>query len=170
MLEEAMGNSSTLEGDLVFKLWDTYGFPMEMTQEIAAERNITVDMAGFEKEMEAQKKRARSHAQFDGDHARVRLYEELGVGNTNFTGYETLDGKSVVVGLISMGLSVAEVSQGQELEMILQETPFYAEGGGQVGFLVKSSPILDLAKLRQQIGPLKLIRLQRFSRPVFHSR
>jgi alanyl-tRNA synthetase len=106
---------------------------MEMTQEIAAERNITVDMAGFEKEMEAQKKRARSHAQFDGDHARVRLYEELGVGNTNFTGYETLDGKSVVVGLISMGLSVAEVSQGQELEMILQETPFYAEGGGQVG-------------------------------------
>ena len=133
MLEEAMGNSSTLEGDLVFKLWDTYGFPMEMTQEIAAERNITVDMAGFEKEMQAQKKRARSHAQFDGDHARVRLYEELGVGNTNFTGYETLDGKSVVVGLISMGLSVAEVSQGQELEMILQETPFYAEGGGQVG-------------------------------------
>ena len=133
MLEEAMENSSTLEGNLVFKLWDTYGFPVEMTQEIGAERNITVDMTGFEKEMEAQKNRARSHAQFDGDHARVRLYEELGVGNTNFTGYETLNGKSVVVGLISMGLSVTEVSQGEELQLVLRETPFYAEGGGQVG-------------------------------------
>ena len=133
MLEEAMENSSTLEGDLVFKLWDTYGFPVEMTQEIGTERNITVDMTGFEKEMEAQKNRARSHAQFDGDHARVRLYEELGVGNTNFTGYETLNGKSVVVGLISMGLSVTEVSQGEELQLVLRETPFYAEGGGQVG-------------------------------------
>ena len=133
MLEEAMENSSTLEGDLVFKLWDTYGFPVEMTQEIGAEKNIAVDMTGFEKEMEAQKNRARSHAQFDGDHARVRLYEELGVGNTNFTGYETLNGKSVVVGLISMGLSVTEVSQGEELQLVLRETPFYAEGGGQVG-------------------------------------
>jgi len=133
MLEEAMENSSTLEGDLVFRLWDTYGFPVEMTQEIGAEKNIAVDMAGFEKEMEAQKNRARSHAQFDGDHARVRLYEELGVGTTNFTGYETLDGKSVVVGLISMGLSVTEVSQGEELQLVLRETPFYAEGGGQVG-------------------------------------
>ena len=133
MLEEAMENSSTLEGDLVFRLWDTYGFPVEMTQEIGAEKNIAVDMAGFEKEMEAQKNRARSHAQFDGDHARVRLYEELGVGTTNFTGYETLNGKSVVVGLISMGLSVTEVSQGEELQLVLRETPFYAEGGGQVG-------------------------------------
>jgi len=133
MLEEAMENSSTLEGDLVFRLWDTYGFPVEMTQEIGAEKNIAVDMTGFEKEMEAQKNRARSHAQFDGDHARVRLYEELGVGNTNFTGYETLNGKSVVVGLISMGLSVTEVSQGEELQLVLRETPFYAEGGGQVG-------------------------------------
>ena len=133
ILEEAMENSSTLEGDLVFRLWDTYGFPVEMTQEIGAEKNIPVDMTGFEKEMEAQKNRARSHAQFDGDHARVRLYEELGVGNTNFTGYETLNGKSVVVGLISMGLSVTEVSQGEELQLVLRETPFYAEGGGQVG-------------------------------------
>ena len=133
MLEEAMENSSTLKGDLVFRLWDTYGFPVEMTQEIGAEKNIAVDMTGFEKEMEAQKNRARSHAQFDGDHARVRLYEELGVGNTNFTGYETLNGKSVVVGLISMGLSVTEVSQGEELQLVLRETPFYAEGGGQVG-------------------------------------
>ena len=133
ILEEAMENSSTLEGDLVFRLWDTYGFPVEMTQEIGAEKNIAVDMTGFEKEMEAQKNRARSHAQFDGDHARVRLYEELGVGNTNFTGYETLNGKSVVVGLISMGLSVTEVSQGEELQLVLRETPFYAEGGGQVG-------------------------------------
>ena len=133
MLEEAMENSSTLEGDLVFRLWDTYGFPVEMTQEIGAEKNIAVDMTGFEKEMAAQKNRARSHAQFDGDHARVRLYEELGVGTTNFTGYETLNGKSVVVGLISMGLSVTEVSQGEELQLVLRETPFYAEGGGQVG-------------------------------------
>ena len=101
MLEEAIANSSSLDGDLVFRLWDTYGFPVEMTQEMAAEKNIVVDMDGFEKAMEDQKTRARSNAQFDGDHARIRLYEDLGVGNTNFTGYETLDGKSVVVGLIS---------------------------------------------------------------------
>ncbi|MDC0035391.1 alanine--tRNA ligase [Chloroflexi bacterium] len=133
ILENAIENSSTLNGDIVFRLWDTYGFPVEMTQEMASERNITVDMIGFENAMQEQKTRARSHAQFDGDQARIRIYENLGVGNTNFIGYETLEGKSVVVGLISKQQSVSSVSEGEELELILQETPFYPEGGGQVG-------------------------------------
>ena len=133
MLEDAIAKSSSLNGEVVFRLWDTHGFPVEMTQEMAAEKNIAVDMDGFEKAMEDQKTRARSNAQFEGDHARIRLYEDLGVGNTSFTGYDTLEGKSVVVGLISNELSVNTVGQGQQVELVLQETPFYPEGGGQVG-------------------------------------
>ena len=86
MLEEAMArDNDRIEGSTVFQLWDTYGFPVEMTQEIAEENNISVDMEGFNTEMESQRERARAGSQFDGDHARIRVYEELGVGSTNFT-------------------------------------------------------------------------------------
>ena len=102
MLEEAMArDNDRIDGSTVFQLWDTYGFPVEMTQEIAEENNISVDMEGFNTEMESQRERARAGSQFDGDHARIRVYEELGVGSTNFTGYETLNGNSVIVGIVN---------------------------------------------------------------------
>ena len=124
---------NTLSGREAFFLHDTYGFPVEMTQEIAEEAGVAVDMDGFEREMTAQRERARSTARFGGDRAKIRVYESLGVGATRFLGYETVTARSVVVGLVSGGEAVGEVGGDAEAEVVLVETPFYAEGGGQVG-------------------------------------
>ena len=133
MLVDALEDSERLPGDAVFRLWDTHGFPVEMTQEIAAERGVEVDIDGFEREMAAQRERARSTARFGGDRAKIRVYESLGVGATRFLGYETVTARSVVVGLVSDGEAVGEVGEDAGAEVVLVETPFYAEGGGQVG-------------------------------------
>ena len=133
VLMESLQGISELPGEVVFQLWDTHGFPVEMTQEIASERGVTVDMDAFDREMDAQRERARAGAQFGEDMAKIRLYEGLGVGATRFLGYDALTASSVVVGLVSDGAAVSEVSEGQEAEVVLVETPFYAEGGGQVG-------------------------------------
>ncbi len=133
VLTDALAGAGTLSGEVVFRLWDTYGFPVEMTQEIAAEQGVDVDITGFELQMEGQRERARATARFGGDRAKIRVYESLGVGATKFLGYERLMTMSVVVGLISNNEIVHEVSDGQEVEVVLVETPFYPEGGGQVG-------------------------------------
>ena len=133
VLTGALQDADTLPGEVVFRLWDTYGFPVEMTQEIAKERGVPVDVAGFESEMDAQRARARASAQFGGDRAKIRVYESLGVAGTRFLGYEQVTASSVVVGLISGDVAVAEVSEGQDVELALVETPFYPEGGGQIG-------------------------------------
>ena len=104
-----------------------------MTQEIAREQGVAVDMKGFEREMAAQRERSRAGAQFGEDRAKIRVYESLGIGGTAFLGYETIRASSVVVGLIAGDEAVAEVSEGQDVEVALVQTPFYAEGGGQVG-------------------------------------
>ena len=134
MLSDAMKSEGTLTGEVVFKLWDTYGFPVEMTREIASEAGIEVDMDAFEKEMESQRQRARAAGQFGGgDRTKIRQYESLGVGGTGFLGYEKLTTSSVVVGLIANDKVVTEANEGDEVEIALVETPFYPEGGGQVG-------------------------------------
>ena len=133
ILTDALEGASTLPGTVVFRLWDTHGFPVEMTQEIAAEAGVDVDMDGFEREMAAQREQSRSGAQFGGDRAKIRVYESLGVGGTAFLGYETLRASTVVVGLISDDETVSSVSAGQDVEVALVQTPFYAEGGGQIG-------------------------------------
>ena len=123
-----------LAGEQAFLLYDTYGFPVEVTAEIAREHGMEVDMEGFQREMEAQRERGRvAGERFGGGYDAQRLYQEMGVGQVNFLGYETTTAPSVITGLIVNGLPVNEVSQGQEVEVILRETPFYAEGGGQVG-------------------------------------
>ena len=132
-LTDALHGLEPLPGAVVFRLWDTYGFPVEMTREIARESGIEVDLEGFEREMEAQRERGRAAARFGGDRAKIRVYESLGVGATKFLGYEQLTASSVVVGVISHAQSVNEAREGQDCEVVLVETPFYAEGGGQVG-------------------------------------
>ena len=132
-LTDALQKSQKLPGDVVFRLWDTYGFPIEITQEIARERGVVVDLKGFEREMEAQRQRGRNAAKFGGDRAKIHVYESLSVGATKFLGYEQLTASSVVVGLISSGQAVEEVQVGSNAEVVLVETPFYAEGGGQAG-------------------------------------
>ena len=132
-LDDALKQGGALTGQMVFRLWDTYGFPVEVTQEIARERSVEVDLEGFQSEMTAQRERARASARFSGDRARVRLYESLGVGGTRFLGYDHLTASSVVVGLISKDQAVDEAKEGDEVEVALVETPFYPEGGGQIG-------------------------------------
>ena len=122
-----------LPGDVVFRLWDTHGFPVEMTQEIAAENDVAIDMEGFEREMAAQREQSRAGAQFGEDRAKIRVYESLGVGGTAFLGYESLRTSTVVVGLIADDQVANEVSEGRDVEVVLLQTPFYAEGGGQIG-------------------------------------
>ena len=133
MLSEALEGVDTLDGGTAFRLWDTYGFPAEMTQEIAAEQGVTVDTEGFEREMEAQRQRGRASAQFGEERAKIRQYESLGVGATQFLGYEQISASSPIVGLIADDEVVSEATAGQSVEIVLVQTPFYAEGGGQIG-------------------------------------
>ena len=132
-LSEALEGADSLPGEVVFRLWDTYGFPVEMTSEIAGERGVEVDMAGFEEQMASQRERARATAQFGGDRAKIRVYESMAVGATRFLGYEQLTASSVAVGLISGDELATEAGAGDEVEIVLVETPFYPEGGGQIG-------------------------------------
>ncbi len=133
LLMQEIEGTDTLSGEVVFRLWDTHGFPVEMTSEIASEQGVEVDMEGFERAMAAQREQSRAGAQFGDDRAKIRVYESLGVGGTAFLGYETLSASSVVVGLIADDEVTDSVSEGQEVEVVMVATPFYSEGGGQVG-------------------------------------
>ncbi len=133
MLTDALEGVDVLDGSTMFRLWDTYGFPVEMTQEIAAEQSVAVDTEGFEREMEAQRQRGRASAQFGEERVKIRQYESLGVGATQFLGYEQVSASSPVVGLIADDEVVSEATAGQSVEIVLVQTPFYAEGGGQIG-------------------------------------
>ncbi len=124
-----------LLGAEVFVLYDTYGLPPELVEEIAVENGLEgIDWEGFEREMEAQRERARAAAEgFGGDFDAIRAYQDLGVGGTRFLGYEALTAESVIVGMLIDGKPVERADEGQQVEALLSETPFYAEMGGQVG-------------------------------------
>ena len=123
----------SITGKEAFVLWDTFGFPVEEIDSIAQENSLKVNLEEFNNEMESQRNRARETAKFGGDRAKIRVYESLGVGATGFMGYDHLSVSSVVVGLIVQDQIVDEVKKGQEVEIALLQTPFYPEGGGQVG-------------------------------------
>ena len=131
--EGLVQSAGQLSGKIAFKLWDTYGFPLEITSEIATEHGAEVDMEEFEAEMEAQRERGRAGGKFGGDRSRIKLYESLAVGSTEFLGYRQLAAETVVVGLIVGDEVVDSASKGQSVELVLRETPFYPEGGGQIG-------------------------------------
>ena len=116
-----------------FTLYDTYGFPPELTAEIAREHGLDVDMEGFEREMEAQRQRGRAAHAFSGAMEMLPTYENLGVDRVQFVGYQNLHQASVVTALLVDEAPVGHATQGQEVEVVLAESPFYAEGGGQVG-------------------------------------
>ena len=120
---------TVVPGDVVFKLYDTYGFPMDLTADIARERNLTVDEEGFEREMEAQRVRARSASSFGLDYNTLVKVDVP----TEFIGYTATQAPAKVVALYKDGQSVASLSEGDEGVVILDQTPFYAESGGQVG-------------------------------------
>ncbi|MHC8313325.1 alanine--tRNA ligase [Pseudomonas sp. GT1P32] len=120
---------TVVPGDVVFKLYDTYGFPMDLTADIARERNLTVDEAGFEREMEAQRVRARSASSFGLDYNTLVKVDVA----TEFTGYKATSGSAKIVAIYKEGKSVDVLSEGEEGVIVLDQTPFYAESGGQIG-------------------------------------
>ncbi|MBV1870644.1 MAG: alanine--tRNA ligase [Gammaproteobacteria bacterium] len=121
--------AQVIPGDVLFKLYDTYGFPVDLTGDIAREKGLDVDMVGFEVEMNRQRERARAAKSFVVDYSDSLQLD----GQTNFTGYDQLQGASSVTQLIVDGELVERASAGQQVAVILSETPFYAESGGQVG-------------------------------------
>jgi alanyl-tRNA synthetase len=131
LLTAALDNlkGKVLDGETVFRLYDTYGFPADLTADVARERGIGIDNAGFEAAMEAQRERARAASRFGVD---MRAGAQIDVATT-FCGYEGTSGESTVIALLRDGQSVKELKPGERGEVILEQTPFYAESGGQVG-------------------------------------
>ncbi|HVY06290.1 MAG TPA: alanine--tRNA ligase [Burkholderiales bacterium] len=117
-----------LDGETVFQLYDTFGFPVDLTADIARERDVTLDMAGFEQAMSRQREQARAAGKFKAA-AGVRYQGD----KTRFTGYEHLAGEGSVSAIYVDGASVDEIESGQQAIVVLDTTPFYAESGGQVG-------------------------------------
>jgi alanyl-tRNA synthetase len=131
LLDAAMRDmkGSVIDGATVFKLYDTYGFPVDLTADIAREHHLTIDQAGFESAMDAQRERARAASRFGVD---LRAGTKVD-SHTQFHGYDSLSGESLVVALLKDGTAVEQLQAGEGGEVFLEATPFYAESGGQVG-------------------------------------
>ncbi|MCH8814813.1 MAG: alanine--tRNA ligase [Chloroflexi bacterium] len=132
-LDSLVDAARRLSGSEAFLLHDTYGFPIELTREIAAERDLAVDEKGFEAEMEKQRERARAGAGGADAVAADTLFGSLAEGETNFRGYDALEAESEVVALVVGGEEATDAGDGTEVQVLVAETPFYPEGGGQVG-------------------------------------
>ncbi|MBD9503453.1 alanine--tRNA ligase [Pseudomonas sp. PDM23] len=131
---------SVIPGNVVFKLYDTYGFPVDLTNDIARERSLTLDEEGFEREMEAQRERARSASAFGMDYNSLVKVD----GDTRFLGYQGVSGAGQIIALFKDGKAVEQLGEGEEGVVVLDQTPFYAESGGQVG----DSGFLEAAGVR----------------------
>lgn len=131
LLEGELANlkGSVIPGEVVFKLYDTYGFPTDLTADIARERDLTIDETGFEVEMAAQRQRARDAGKFAIDYNSVVKVE----GETQFDGYDATAGQGQIIAIYKDGEQVDEVAEGDEALIVLNQTPFYAESGGQIG-------------------------------------
>jgi alanyl-tRNA synthetase len=150
VLEAALAEMSgtELSGELVFQLYDTFGFPTDLTNDVAREKGYTLDIAGYEKCMQEQKSRARSASQFSVDYTDSIRVE----GNTEFCGYEALALSSNIIGLFTEGKAVSSVGEDAEVVLVLDRTVFYAESGGQVGdsgFLSKGSAKIEITDCRK---------------------
>ncbi len=124
---------TVLDGDTAFRLNDTYGFPLDLTKEIAAERGCTVDEDGFKKALDEQKKRSREDTLKNKVSWETDLYKGLALAPTEFVGYDTLSCRARIGFIAASGASVETASEGDEVTVVLDRTPFYAESGGQVG-------------------------------------
>ncbi|MGM0693720.1 MAG: alanine--tRNA ligase [Pseudomonadota bacterium] len=132
LLEEALGNldGEVLPGETVFKLYDTYGFPFDLTADVCRERGVTLDEVGFERQLEAQRERARAASQFGADYGAVLELE----GETAFTGHERLEDRATVTALADReGNALERLTPEYKAVVVLDRTPFYGESGGQVG-------------------------------------
>ena len=131
ILDESLAamKDSIIPGETVFRLYDTYGFPVDLTADIARERGLTLDVQGFEQAMDAQRSRARAASQFAADYSSSLEVE----GRSEFTGYNQLDDTTRITALFRDGNPVEALAAGESGIVVLEHTPFYAESGGQVG-------------------------------------
>ena len=141
-------SAEQLPGELIFQLYDTFGFPTDLTNDIARERGYSMDMEGYEKCMEAQRTRARSASQFGLDYSEsIRV-----AGSTEFVGYDSLEHSAEVIALYAAGEQVTSAGVDAEVAVILGSTPFYAESGGQVGdsgYLQTASAKIEISDCRK---------------------
>ncbi len=145
-----------IPGDELFKLYDTFGFPLDLARDIAMDNNLLIDEDGFHREMEVQRERARA-SWIGEDEAIASIYRELAseIGETEFTGYDTLDSDGTVKAMLKGGKSVTVASAGDEIELFLDKTPFYGESGGQVGdagLIYSEGTEADVVTTRKEVG------------------
>ncbi len=151
--------SQVFDGQLAFKLYDTYGFPLDLTELIVSEKGLSVDVPTFNSEMEKQKERARANWKGSGEAAVADTYHQLvsqGI-HTTFLGYTTLEAESEIVSILSKGQLVKEAKEGLTVEVIVKETPFYGESGGQVGdrgFLVSKAAQMQVEDTQKPLNEI----------------
>ncbi|MBH2616792.1 alanine--tRNA ligase [Serratia ureilytica] len=131
LLDEELAKlqGDTLDGETAFRLYDTYGFPVDLTADVCRERGLKVDEAGFEEAMEAQRRRAREFSGFGADYNSLIRVD----GSSQFSGYDHDEQQATVIALFRDGQPVEQINAGEEAVVVLDETPFYGESGGQVG-------------------------------------
>jgi alanyl-tRNA synthetase len=152
VLEESLAGLSedVIPGELIFRLYDTYGFPVDLTNDIARERNLQLDMEGYDECMKQQQETARAAGKFSVDYTDTLQLE----GETEFTGYELLQDNVTVEALVLEGELVESMQAGQQGSVVTDKTPFYAESGGQVGDqgLLKASGVEFVVRDTQKAG------------------
>jgi alanyl-tRNA synthetase len=157
---EELPEGAPVPGETAFKLHDTFGFPIELTEEIATERGVGVDKAGFDAAMTQQKRRARAAFKGDNTGDEAEAYRQLlrGIEPTEFIGYDSLDGRGTILSLLSEGDVIERADKGRDVEVFLDISPFYAESGGQVG---------DEGTITTETGVVKVVDT-RFALPGVH--
>ena len=157
ILEEAIKSlkAKTLSGDLIFKLYDTYGFPVDLTADIARERDLQLDLNGFEAAMNLQRQQSQAASKFGTDYNQ-RIVTDA---TTDFTGYETLMTEAMIVTIFKDNTPVDQLSAGETGIIILDRTPFYAEGGGQVG---------DTGSLQNEVAVFQVLDTQKATAAHLH--
>jgi len=148
-----------IPGEEVFKLYDTYGFPLDLTEEIVRDQGLALDLTGFERAMDHQREQARAAWKGSGEEAVNPVYPTLAkrLGSTRFLGYDTLEAQGRVLAILKNAQLVEAAEEGSEVEIVVDQTPFYAEGGGQVGdtgLLVNPHVILEVKDTRRPMHDL----------------
>lgn len=152
---DSQQGEKVLDGETVFKLYDTYGFPADLTNDVSRERNVAIDEDGFEKAMEAQRQRAREAGQFGTDYNKAIKTD----ADTDFCGYASVTAESTIVDIFVEADAVDSISAGTDAIIILDETPFYAESGGQCG---------DAGVLKTDSGLFKVLDTQKLGNAIAH--
>ncbi|OCG14329.1 alanine--tRNA ligase [Gilliamella sp. wkB292] len=157
LLDQELGKitGSVLPGDIAFKLYDTYGFPLDLTADVCREKNITIDEDGFNKCMEEQRKRARESSAFSVDYSNVIKLDD----KTEFLGYQETEASGKVIAIFQGGHKVESINAGDEAIIVLDKTPFYGESGGQIG----DKGVLTAANVE-----FKVIDCQKYGKSIGH--